>query len=130
MSPHIPAIAYCGHHCQFCFFKDCTGCRSENPTCSFANLFEDRQCPNVVCCRQKGIDGCYECADLAKCTHGFYGRKEEPVAKATALFIRKHGKDKYHRALSNSIRDGVDYPQRFNKLDSIPAMIALLEAHL
>jgi hypothetical protein len=50
-------IAFCGHHCGFCFFDQCPGCRSDNAFCSFATLFEDKKCPNVKCCIEKGFGG-------------------------------------------------------------------------
>lgn len=48
-------IGYCGNHCEYCFFTDCDGCKSNNPSCSYANLFDDKKCPNVVCCESKTI---------------------------------------------------------------------------
>lgn len=122
-------IAYCGHHCAFCYYTDCSGCRSENPSCSFANLFEDKKCPNVTCCISKGISGCYECDELLECDYGFYSRKEEQVAKATALFIQKYGLAKYDESLSKAILCGIKYPDHFNNLSSVQDMISLLERY-
>lgn len=126
----IDKIAYCGHHCRFCFYTECSGCRSDNPNCSYANLFENKKCPNVTCCKNKGITGCYECFELTNCTYGFYSREEEQVAKATALFIQKYGLDKYDITLENAIQNGMNYPERFNKLSSVQDMIRLLEKYL
>lgn len=120
-------IAFCGHHCNFCFYTDCSGCRSDNPSCSYATLFEDNKCPNVTCCKAKGFTGCYECPDLSECTYGFYSRKEEQVAKATALFIQKHGLTKYDQTLKKAIENGISYPEQFNSLGSVQSMIHLLE---
>ena len=122
-------IAYCGHHCAFCFYTDCKGCRSEKTSCSFANLFEDKKCPNVTCCISKGISGCYECNKLSECNHGFYSRKEEQVAKATALFIQNCGLNSYHETLKKAIYCGVKYPDQFNKLNNVHEMIELLEKY-
>ena len=122
-------IAYCGHHCKYCFYTNCSGCRSENPTCSYANLFEDKKCPNVTCCKNKGINGCYECLELLNCGHGFFSREDEQVAKATALFIQKHGLLEYDKTLKASINSGVKYPEHFNALNSVQKMIQLLDAH-
>ena len=53
-------VACCGLSCNHCFLAEwCGSCRTEYNTCSFATCFEDRLCPNVKCCRAKGIDGCY-----------------------------------------------------------------------
>ena len=123
-------IAYCGHHCKFCFYKQCSGCRSDNPSCSYAELFEDKKCPNVTCCVIKGLTGCYDCAELSSCTYGFYSRKEEQVAKATAIFVQKYGLEKYDRALEKAIQEGIRYPEQFNKLNTVQDMVQLLENYV
>jgi hypothetical protein len=122
-------IAYCGHHCGYCPFTECPGCRSENPFCSFATLFEDRQCPNVKCCKDKGLDGCYVCNQLVDCRIGFYDTPEQ-VAKATAIFIQKYGKESYDKTLTRAISAGVRYPIQFNELDHVKDMVVLLEKYL
>ena len=91
----VDPVAYCGLSCNHCFLgKWCGSCRTEYNVCSFATLFEDRRCPNVVCCREKNLDGCYECSELESCTKGFYspGNDGAASAKAQAMFIRKYGK--------------------------------------
>jgi hypothetical protein len=102
---------------------------SDNPNCSFATLFEDKTCPNVKCCITKSLDGCYECKDLADCRIGFYDTKEQ-VAKATALFIQKYGKETYNSSLVKAIQDGVKYPHQFNEMEDIVKMIELLEKYI
>lgn len=121
-------IAYCGHHCAYCFYPECPGCRSDNPFCSYATLFSDRKCPNVTCCLERGLDGCYECAELAACEIGFYST-DEHVAKATALFIQQYGKACYAATLERAIQDGVNYPHAFNALGDVGLMLALLERY-
>ena len=121
-------IAYCGHHCGFCHFDQCPGCRSENPFCSFATLFEDNVCPNVKCCLEKGLDGCYECQELPNCRIGFFDTKEQ-VAKATALFIQKHGKNQYDISLARAVQSGIRYPHQFNELQDVNKMSELLEQY-
>lgn len=121
-------IAFCGHHCGFCPYDQCPGCRSANAFCSFATLFEDKKCPNVKCCLEKDLDGCYECKDLTDCRIGFYDTKEQ-VAKATALFIQKHGKSQYELSLVRAIQSGVRYPNQFNELEDVDKMIELLEKY-
>jgi hypothetical protein len=65
--------------------------------CSFATCSEDRICPNVKCCNEKNIDGCYECSELENCQKGFYVPTNDGVnaAKAQALYIRKYGKKEF-----------------------------------
>ena len=89
----VDPIAYCGLSCNHCFLKDwCGGCRTAYNTCSYATCSPDGVCPNAACCREKGMDGCWECADLASCRKGFYAEEDVNAIKAMALFIRKHGK--------------------------------------
>lgn len=86
-------IARCGLSCNHCFLRNwCGGCRTAYNTCSNAMNQPDKVCPSVSCCRQKGIDGCYECDELVNCRHGFYAYDDVNAVKASALFIRKYGK--------------------------------------
>lgn len=91
----VDPIAYCGFSCNHCFLCQwCGSCRTEYNTCSFATCFPDKKCPNVTCCKDKNIDGCYECAELETCQKGFYVPDNDGAnaAKAQAMFIKKHGK--------------------------------------
>ena len=91
----VDPVAYCGLSCNHCFLKDwCGGCRTAYNTCSYATCSPDGVCPNAACCREKGMDGCYECDDLADCRKGFYTNQDVNAIKAMALFIRRHGKKK------------------------------------
>mgnify|MGYP000866149525 CR=1 FL=1 len=94
----VDPVAYCGFSCNHCFLSEwCGSCRTEYNVCSFATLYEDRKCPNVVCCQEKKIDGCYECSELEGCTKGFYRPDNDgaAAAKAQAMFIRKYGKQAF-----------------------------------
>ena len=94
----VDPVAYCGFSCNHCFLAEwCGSCRTEYNTCSFATCSENRICPNVKCCKGKGIDGCYACDDLETCEKGFYIPSNDGAnaAKAQALYIRKHGKKEF-----------------------------------
>lgn len=124
----LDPVSYCGHHCDYCFLAEgCGGCRSDYNTCSFATLFEDGLCPNVTCAKEKGLDGCYECAELKACAKGYYGRENEYVAKATALFISKYGKACYTETLKRAIEGGAGYPGTFDETGSAKSALELLE---
>ena len=89
----VDPIAYCGLSCNHCFLTEwCGGCRTAYNTCSYATCSPDGICPNAACCREKGMDGCWECAGLPDCRKGFYENQDVNAIKAMALFIRKHGK--------------------------------------
>jgi len=91
----VDPVGYCGLSCNHCFLGEwCGSCRTKYNVCSFATLYEDKRCPNMVCCSEKNIDGCYECSELENCTKGFYTPDNDgsASAKAQAMFIRKYGK--------------------------------------
>ena len=90
----VDPIACCGLSCEHCFLKEwCGGCRTSYNTCSYATVCPDHICPNVRCCKEKGLDGCYECDDLINCKKGFYANGNDANAvKTMALFISRYGK--------------------------------------
>ncbi|HEX2954384.1 MAG TPA: hypothetical protein VHR47_10425, partial [Bacillota bacterium] len=94
--------------------------------CSFATISEDKICPNVKCAKDKGLNGCYECNELTDCVKGFYSRSNEYLAKAAALFIKKHGEDYYTNALSKAIADGV----KFDESGSVEQALNILEKYI
>ena len=103
----VDPVACCGLSCNHCFLGEwCGSCRTAYNACSFATCSPDGVCPNVACCREKGLDGCYECECLEACDRGFYapGNDGAGAAKAQALYIGRHGKraflelqDRLHR---------------------------------
>jgi len=81
----VDPIAYCGFSCNHCFLSEwCGSCRTGYNVCSFATQYEDKRCPNAVCCMEKNIDGCYECSELEDCTKGFYTPDNDGAASAKA----------------------------------------------
>lgn len=119
-------IGYCGNHCTYCFFTACKGCRSENPSCSYANLFADGNCPNAVCCAEKGLDGCWACANVDNCPIGFYSSGEND-AKAYALFIKKYGYKTYTQTVEKLISKGYDYPKQFKEINDVQEILNVFE---
>ena len=88
-------VAICGLSCDHCFLSEwCGGCRTEYNACSFATCSEGRICPNVKCCKEKNIDGCYECSELETCETGFFTPSNDGAnaARAQSLYIKKYGK--------------------------------------
>lgn len=119
-------IGYCGNHCEYCFFTDCDGCKSNNPSCSYANLFEDKKCPNVICCESKNLQGCWQCEKVKDCDIGFFSSGEND-AKAYALYIKKYGAEKYEKSILNLICKGYDYPREFKDVDNIKKILETFE---
>lgn len=125
----LDPVSVCGHHCDYCFLGQwCGGCRSNYNCCSYALLSEDRVCPNVRCAGEKGLDGCYDCDNLINCKKGYYGIEKEFVAKATALFIQKYGKEVYTGTLQKAIANGMNYPKSFDETGSVEEALRLLES--
>ncbi len=107
----VDPIAYCGFSCNHCFLSEwCGSCRTAYNTYSFATLSPDGICPNVKCCREKGIDGCYECDEIETCEKGFYVPSNDGAnaAKAQAMYIRKHGK-KAFLAVHDRLHEKYDF---------------------
>ena len=97
----VETVAYCGFSCNHCFLGQwCGGCRSVFSCCSYGAFQANGKCPNIVCCHEKGIDGCYECDELENCTNGFYQPSNDGAnaCKAQAMFIKKYGKERFLKA--------------------------------
>ena len=97
----VNLIAYCGLYCKHCFLTQwCGSCRTVFNTCSYALSSPDGVCPNAVCCKQKGLEGCYECDELYNCHKGFYALDEETNAvRVLGLFIQKYGKKEFIKVM-------------------------------
>lgn len=127
----LDPIGFCGHHCDYCFLGQwCGGCRSDYNCCSYATICSDGKCPNVKCAEDKGINGCYDCNEIVNCTKGYYGNDNEYIAKATALFISKYGKDCYTVTLKKAIDSGENYPKSFDESGSVEKALDILEKYL
>jgi hypothetical protein len=91
-------VAICGLSCNHCFLGEwCGGCRTAYNTCSFATCSEDGICPNMKCCNEKNIDGCYECSELETCEKGFFVPSNDGAnaARAQSMYVRKYGKKEF-----------------------------------
>ena len=113
----VDPIAYCGFSCNHCFLGQwCGSCRTIYNICSYATIYEDKRCPNVTCCQEKGLDGCYECDALEGCRKGFYadGNDGANAAKAQAMFVRKYGKKDFLK-----LHDRLHETQDFSKTQEI-----------
>lgn len=114
---NLDATAICGFSCNHCFLGQwCGGCRSAFCCCSYGTLYPGDKCPNQVCCREKGLDGCYACPELEECGVGFYAPDNDGAAasKAQALFTRRHGKEALLR-----VHDRLHETQDFQKTQEI-----------
>lgn len=122
----IKETGYCGNHCEYCFFTDCDGCRSKNPSCSYSNLFDDKKCPNVVCCKNKNINGCWLCDKVDICDRGFFSSGEND-AKAYALYIKKYGIGQYTKRILALMKKGYKYPKEFKEINDVDKILGIFE---
>lgn len=119
-------IGYCGNHCRYCFFTECDGCKSKNSNCSYANLFDNKKCPNVTCCKSKGLEGCWQCDNVKDCDVGFFSSGEND-AKAYALYIKKYDTEKYTERILELIKSGYNYPRAFKDINDIEKISDIFE---
>ena len=112
----VDQIAYCGLSCAHCFLTAwCGSCRTIYNTCSFALASPDGVCPNASCCKEKGLDGCYECSELYNCKKGFYSLgKDTNAIRAMALFIKKYDKKELLQVL-----DKLHSKKKFEKIQEV-----------
>ena len=126
MVVEMKEIGYCGNHCEYCFFPECDGCRSKHPSCSYANLFDDKKCPNVICCKNKHIEGCWQCEKVKNCSTGFFSSGEND-AKAYALYIKKYGAEKYTKRILDLMNKGYNYPKVFKDINDVWKILEIFE---
>ncbi len=120
----------CGMHCEHCFQAQwCGGCRSNYACCSYRTLFPDGQCQNIVCSQEHGLDGCYDCENLMACEKGYYSHHFEYVAKASAIFIQRYGKECFRETMEKILASGGEYPKTFNNAGSLRAAVDILEQY-
>ncbi len=112
----VDQIAYCGLSCNLCFLTQwCGSCRTIYNTCSYATCSPNGVCPNVACCKEKELDGCYECDELYDCKNGFYSLgKETNAIKVMALFIKKYGKKELLKVM-----DTLHQNKKFEKIQEV-----------
>ena len=130
----IDPIAYCGFSCNHCFLSEgCGSCRSDYNCCSYATICDGGLCPNVTCCQEKGIDGCYECEELEHCGKGFYtpGNDGADACKAQAIFISRHGKESFLEVHDMLHKDYPDFKKTQEIMGhSVQEGLALMEKYV
>ena len=112
----VNLIAYCGLYCKQCFLTQwCGSCRTIYNTCSYATCSPGGVCPNATCCKEKGLEGCYECDELYNCHKGFYALDEETNAvRVLGLFIQKYGKKEFIKVM-----DFMHQQKKFQKVQDV-----------
>ncbi len=128
----IDPVAYCGFSCdtKHCFLGQwCGTCRSSYNCCSFATISEGGVCPQVACCKEKGIDGCWECSELDSCKKGYFSNEErgEYACKAQAMYVRAHGKNAMVAKLEKMRTEHEDLAKYLNGFGNAEAAFQAME---
>lgn len=121
-------VARCGLACCLCSENTvCRGCPADGFTelewCKDADWCENRRC--VL---EKGLNGCYECAN-ADCRKGLFGDKIKPLAFCE--FIRRYGKEALLDCLEENEKNGIVYHRQgimgdYDDFDDIERLIAFI----
>lgn len=115
-------IAYCGLACCVCGENaTCTGCRNEG--------CKDKDwCKPFKCCKEKGLNGCWECPDFP-CKNRML---DQLRIRTFAKFIAEFGEKKLLDALEKNESDGIKYHYNgklsgdYDRLQSEEEIIQLL----
>lgn len=92
-------IAPCGLACCLCSEnKTCPGCRAHG-------CHDKEQCENLICCRNRGWEGCWQCSETS-CRRGLLAKNK---TYAFTLFIRRYGLDALLDRLEQKETAGVVY---------------------
>ena len=93
------AIAYCGLACCVCSEnKNCIGCQDGG--CEIHGW-----CKNYNCCKEKGLNGCWECAEFP-CAGSML---DKPRIRAFAKFAKRYGADELEKCLLKNKEKGIVY---------------------
>ncbi len=91
-------FAYCGLACSICSEKDCPGCRLEGCT-------DKDWCKNFLCCREKGLPGCWAC-DAFPCQGTMLDKLR---IRTFAGYIKAHGEEALMERLRINEQNGLVY---------------------
>jgi len=92
-------ISYCGLACCVCSENEtCVGCRNDG--CKGKEW-----CKNYTCCREKGLNGYWECAEFP-CSGGMLDKLR---IRAFARFVKEYGEEELVRCLLRNKENGVVY---------------------
>ncbi len=92
-------IAYCGLACCLCSEnQNCAGCRNEG--------CKDKDwCKSFNCCKQRGLNGCWECIEFP-CANEMFDKVR---VRTFAKFIAEQGEEKLMQFLERNEKAGVIY---------------------
>lgn len=100
----IDSIAYCGLVCGMCHLRgECDGCRDTANLCQRSAVCFQRRC-----CLEKGLAGCWECADFP-CGRDMHGPGHDLRIRAFVRFVREEGPEALIECLLRNEENGIFY---------------------
>lgn len=92
------SISFCGLICCLCSTDGSCDCRMENHCGS---------CFQYACCRERGLDGCWECPDFS-CDKDMFDEKHLRV-KTFVKCIQEDGIDLFSQYILQNMKNGILY---------------------
>lgn len=117
------SIAYCGLVCALCHEgATCDGCRQGQGRCASKD-----GCFQYNCCRKKGIQGCWECAD-APCGKDMFSREHDRRLRAFVRCAKEEGLEKLGTYIFKNQICGIQYgyDKDYDHLSSEEEVLQLL----
>jgi len=115
-------LAYCGLACCACDKNEtCAGCRN-------AGCENKEWCKHFNCCKEKGLNGCWECGAFS-CG----GMHDKPRVRAFAEYIKRNGEEKLLDCLERNEKLGIFYHYAgqligdYDKCETVDEVMAMLE---
>lgn len=92
-------VAFCGLACSLCEHdKNCVGCQQ-------GGCEAHGWCKNYICCRECGLDGCWECSDFP-CNDSML---DKPRIRAFASFAKQFGVEELTACMMRNRLNGTVY---------------------
>jgi hypothetical protein len=123
----VESIAYCGLVCGRCHLSaECDYCKNTASLCARSEVCYQRNC-----CIQKGLQGCWECAEFP-CGEDMHGPPHDLKIRAYVAFIKAEGAEALVDCLLRNEADGIHYGQGrdYDGMDSEEQVIRLLKTGL
>ena len=120
------SIGYCGLICKLCHLADkCAGCKSDNNFCG--RHLSNAGCYQYKCCRDKRINGCWECQDFP-CDKDMFSNSHDIRIRAFVRCAKEEGVEKLAEYVLKNQQNGIiyGYNKDYDNLGSEEAVLKLL----
>lgn len=120
------SVGFCGLVCAYCHEADhCGGCKSTTNCCG--RRLGEKGCYHYDCCRNKGINGCWEC-EAAPCGMDMFSEGHDIRNRVFVKCAKKEGIGKLAEYVFNNQANGIRYGwnKDYDNLDSEEAVMELL----